>query len=788
MRLQLQDCGEHVLECLQSIEGLEPGDGNSFVAPQKLKKEALDSIVKAIGLLLQPDSPSGNAVNAACTLVLMCEPATRFALIELCPPEWMELLVRSDPAVEGAMGRAFKAAAHEAIHAKDYRQFFELVSGCDTAAASSFGKILPALTEEMVQGFDSDIFVQAMHMTLKSAHELHPHDCLNRLHSLLSIAGNLMEKNPGKALAMKCLIWPALDNLSETSDSIEVKRLQVMALLPELSEELLGGLPGSLLGEVLRLKVDQIMNWPGNEQKVDGLLQLAALFSAIGPELASGLESVIKEALEQWSGDLPPDDEVRTRLTRPEKGEILPVDFRESDFEKALNGGDLSTAARMVRDSWGLSLENRFRDLFEVVSVKLDDVGIDVQKCTATLDEEAAKKRISVVPEMAAVLLRTGWPYGVEIAARILALVDSRRGRFIQLLLREGLGIAGYSLSTQMARALPTLCDGDHSTELGVILESDQGKELVVQALKTDELKRLLIQRFIAGEPSQAGAARMILEKTGMWSEDAAFALLSTDANKLDIHSSALTVALLVLCSGKSEFDFLRENQPSQWVVAHIAMSCFDHGNPSAATVALLFEGLAHRLDLRDWMEADLTRMVGVARRIGAVKLGDQVVQGSDKWAPGWRLLLLASLDSRFCNPEWLAAALAIENSSSFERPPFGKPAETFRFLNALMSARLPGTDTPLFPADLTTGVMRTFLLRNYLAVGRDELMPLPPKEKVRWWKAIALIFNSAAFEIHMPAWVEHAVSALLSDLEAVEKELGHASLARIKKHFNVKS
>ena len=271
MRLQLQDCGENVLACLQSIEGLQPGDGNSLVATQKLNKEAAGSIAKAIGLLLELKPPN---VETACTLVLMCGPAARFALVELCPPEWMDQLVRSDPEVDHAMERAFKAAAHEAIHAKDYRQFFELASGCDIAAASSFSKILPALTEEVVQGFDSDVFIKAMHMKLKSAQELQPHDCLNQLHSLLSIAGNLKEKNPGRSLAMKCLIWPALDNLSGTDGFDEVKTLQVMALLPELSAELLSGLPGRLQGELLCVKVDQIMNWPGNERKVDGLLVL----------------------------------------------------------------------------------------------------------------------------------------------------------------------------------------------------------------------------------------------------------------------------------------------------------------------------------------------------------------------------------------------------------------------------------------------------------------------------------------------------------------------------------
>jgi hypothetical protein len=822
MRLELRDCDERVLACLQGIEGLQPGDGNSLVATHKLSKEAAGSIAKAVGLLLEADPPN---VKRACTLVLMCEPAARFALAELCQPEWMDLLVRSDPKVGHAMERAFNDAAHDAIHAKAYRQFFELVSGCDVTAASSLSKILPALTEEMVQGFDSDVFIKAMNMTLKSAQEAHPYECLHQLHSLLSIAGTLEKKSPGRALAMKCLIWPALNNLFGKCPPDEIGKLQDMALLPELSAELLGSLPGSLQGDLLCVKVDQIMNWPGNEQKVDDLLRLAALYSEIDLELAAGLESAINEALDQWPDDQRPSGEERTQLARPDTSGSLQVDFRQRDFNEAMVAGDLSAAARVIRDSRGLSRENGARALFKAVSARLGEVGIEVHKHTASplIGEEAASKRIAVVREMAVILIRTGEPYDIETAARIFALVDPDPKRFIQLLLREGLGIAGYSLSDQMARALPMLCDGAHLAELAVIVGSHQGQELIAQALidyhlmgfwnvditdsliptlvpridlraalssrrdsteKTAKLEQLLVQHLIAGEPSHAEAARIILVQLGMWFEKDALALLKTYLGEMNVPPFKLTLALLVLCSAKPlpEFDFFLKDGASRYWVTRIVMDCFEHHNPSATTVALLFEGLAHRLDLRNWTMVG-TRLPGVARGMATIKLGGEIVQGIHKWAPGWRSLLLISLDSKFCNPGWLAAAEAVETSSgivgshlrSLKRP------EVHEFLNAMMSVRLPGTDTPLFPADVINNVMRAFMTQHDLAVSPEWIQALPKEQRVRWWKAMVLVFNDLPDEERKRLEVRPAAMALLQSLDEVQEELGAASLAEIK-------
>jgi hypothetical protein len=824
MRLHLQDCGEGVLACLQGIEGLQQGDGNSLVATRKLNKEEAGSIAKAIGLLLKAQPAN---VKTACELVLLCGPTARFALVEFCQPEWMELLVRSDPEVGRAMERAFKDAAGEAIHAKEYRQFFELVSGCDAAAASNLSKILPALTEEMVQGLDSDVFIKAMHMTLKSAQERHLYDCLNQLHSLLSIAGNLEEKNPGRALAMKCLIWPVLDNLYGIVDCRrEVKELQRMALLPELSAELLGGLPGSLQGELLCVKVDQIMNWPGNEQKVDGLLRLAAaLYPQIDRELAYGLQSVIYEALEQLPDDQRPDAEARTQLALPETSEIQQVGFRREDFEEAMVKGDLLAAARVIRDSRGLSRANGARDLFKAVSDKLKDVGIDIQKHTTTraVDEEAARKRISVVREMAVILLRTGEPYGVEIAATILGLVEPGPERFIQLLLREGLGIAGYSLSAQMARALPMLCDGDHSAELAVILGSDAGEDLIAQALidhhlmefwasntavsliptlvpridlraalnrrkdsaeKTSELEQLSIQRLITGEPFHAEAARIILVQLGMWSEKEALALLNAELEGKYTHPSDLTLAVFGLCIVKpSEFDVLLEKEEGRRLIAHIAMDCLEDSDPSDATVALLWGALAHRLRLREWVK-NPARIMKVAMRMATVELGDQVVQGFHKWAPGWRSLVLIKLDPRFRNPEWLAAAVLAENLLPvLPRLRALKPSEIHEFHNAMMSVRLPGTDTPLFPVDAINNITRAFMLEPTL-IDPKWLLALPDEQRMNWWKAMVFFFNSFSDQDGWDFRFERA--ALLQRLGQVQDVLGAAALAEIKGYFHL--
>lgn len=385
---------------------------------------------------------------------------------------------------------------------------------------------------------------------------------------------------------------------------------------------------------------------------------------------------------------------------------------------------------------------------------------------------------------MAVVLLRTGEPHHIETAERIFKLVDPEPKHFIQLLLREGLGIAGYSLSVQMVRALPMLCDGDHLVELAIIMGSNPGQEFVAQ------LEQLLIQRLIAGEPSHGEAARIILAQLGMWSEKDALALLNTGLEKIDLRSPKLPLALLVLCSVKpsSGLDSLLEEDDSRWLITQIAMNCFDDGNPSAVTVALLFEALAHRLDLSDWM-TDPTRILGVAQRMAMVKLDDQVVQGFHEWAPGWKSLLLISLDRRFCNPAWLAAAVAAEASSGIlQRLHSLKRPEAHGLLNAMMSARLPGTDTPLFPAETISYVMRTFMIDHSLAVDPKWIRALPDEQRMRWWKAMVLVFSDLPDEERMRFSVQAAAFALLQSLEEVQKELGVASLAEIKRYFNVKN
>lgn len=831
MRLQLENCGESVLTCLGRIEGLQRGHGNSLVANRMLNKEEAGSIAEAVGFLLEADPPN---VKSACTLVLMCGPAARFALVELCQPEWMDLLVRSDPRVGDAMERAFKDAAGDAILSREYRQFFELVSGCDIKAASSLSEILPPLTEEMVQGLDSDVFIKAMHMTLKNAQK--QYDCLNQLHSLLLIAGNLYKKDPGRALAMKCLIWPVLNELSEICIPGEVEKLQVMALLPELSAGLLGSVPGSLQGDLVCVKVEQIMNWPGNENKVIRLLRHAALYPVIeDPDLASGLESVVNEALNQVPDDQWPGSEVRTELVRPNMSELPQVGLRARDFRKAMDDDkDLSAAARVIRDSLGRSRAENASELFRAISDRLKEVGIDVRKHLVTVPvdetEEAARERISVVRAMAVVLLRTGEPYGVEMAARILALVDPGPERFIQLLLHEGLGIAGYSLSTQMARALPMLCDRDHTVELMVALGSNKGKVLAAEALidhylmgfwdsntavsliptlvpridlratldrrkdsaeETAKLEQLLIQRFIEGEPSHVEAARILLVDLGMWSEKDALALLDAHCRGMDVPPSKLTLALLVLCSAKpsSEFDSLLKDDASRYWVTRIVMDCFEHHNPGATTVALLFEGLAPRLDLRNWTLVR-ARLASVAGRMATIKLGDEVIQGFHTWAPGWKSLLLISLDSRFCNPDWLAAAEAVETSSGIvgSHLRYLKRPEVHEFLNAMMSARLPGTDTPLFSAGVINRVMCAFMTQHDLAVSPEWIKALPKEQRVRWWKAMVLAFNDLPNEERKRFEVQPAGMALLQRLYEVQEELGAASLAEIKRYLDVKN
>ena len=141
-------------------------------------------------------------------------------------------------------------------------------------------------------------------------------------------------------------------------------------------------------------------------------------------------------------------------------------------------------------------------------------------------------------------------------------------------------------------------------------------------------------------------------------------------------------------------------------------------------------------------------------------------------------------LDSRFCSPFWLDAVIAAEEQLDIGPwlRSLTNPAR-HELLNAVMSARLPGTDTTFFAADVINDFMRAFMTHNDLAVHPEWVWALPKEQRARWWKAIAFVFNSLSGNERGLYPVGEAAKALLGRLDEAQEELGDASLAEIRRY-----
>lgn len=229
-------------ECLAKagIESLKVSD-DSVVADTRLGKEAVAPIAKVIGILVDADH-----LMEACTLMRMCKPSIRLALMETCSPDCVDKLTSSkNPEVSKAVDRALILAARYALR-HDLPQFFKLLPLCSPQARAHLYECFPSLTKDMAEDLNEHAFIEAVRITLAWIPELNTHACLAELHSLLSIAGHLEGHNRTWAVWMKCIIQPALQQVHDQAASedeplkfkCKLDELQTMAQLPPLANEM----------------------------------------------------------------------------------------------------------------------------------------------------------------------------------------------------------------------------------------------------------------------------------------------------------------------------------------------------------------------------------------------------------------------------------------------------------------------------------------------------------------------------------------------------------------------
>lgn len=424
--LQLIDCPKEwpaVQRCLTGIAALDVQDSHIAASSKldKRDKEACQGIAKAIGILMD-----ARRFNAACTLMLMCTQSARRGL--LCSNH-IDTLKASVKASDegGAKDRLLSAEARGALRRPDLPKFFQLLPSCSPKARMKLVEMFPPLTMDMVEALKDDTLVEAVRTTLERISKQDTPECLREMGSLLQIAQRLAFEP--RALAMQCIIWPALRavaaRVGSSPGDLELTRLDEMARLPDadLILRLLGDMPASLRREVLRVAVDQA----ANPLVIQG-----------------GMGCMPEVAIEGLRDDSPNRDAA-------------------------------------------------YRPLLKAVHLELAEVGILAQASSFEItkigqkDAELAAKQASVAREMVTVLVMTGEPYYVEAAKTILsaACAEPEHQRAVIQKLIEGLrhGILVDTLESNMVHALPTLCSADASFELDVILAMNEGQKLVAEAV-----------------------------------------------------------------------------------------------------------------------------------------------------------------------------------------------------------------------------------------------------------------------------------------------------------------
>ena len=161
-------------------------------------------------------------------------------------------------------------------------------------------------------------------------------------------------------------------------------------------------------------------------------------------------------------------------------------------LELALRSDHVVTAARLMHNSPDPEFFGR---VFEAILHKLAAAGFKVGQKSLTIDIEKVelagaaaeankRNRTLLAHEMVTALLILDKPRCVDVALSIIQQVDAnpRQQQAFILELCRGLGLELENLRETMLNALPGLCT-KHVFELEIILEMDEGKRLIAQAV-----------------------------------------------------------------------------------------------------------------------------------------------------------------------------------------------------------------------------------------------------------------------------------------------------------------
>lgn len=555
--MQREVCGGHwetVRKCLETVEQLEVRhDEIVLVSKSKLGDEALDSIADAVKVLMDDGCDI-----AASALICMCQPKVLLPLLHKCSADHVaRLMTTRSEDVGKSMDEGLVMAGKGAVRRHEFPEFFQLMSLGSTTAQAELTRTFPLFTKALACAMKEPEFTKAVRITLDGISKLKPDEYQARLHALLTTATDLQKEFPERALTMKCLVWPAVDENAGLVDKFA--ELRGMAWLPALAPELLGRLSAELQSEAPRVALMQAVNGQPDDKKVDRLRELVVLSSELNAQRGMELKLRIMPALialsEQWEIALAASGRSHLELLQPVVVSCLPTlcdadhEF-ELSFISGTNQGQESLAQAAV----------------ECLS------HVHCSDATIASFFTALAHRIDLGPAFS--LLLNGRQLPLDLLIRRMATVQFNNEQLTELAQSLPHWRAGWTSVLLMNLNAAYFLEDDRRTHLAVMMV-----DAVAAGAKPIKGTDDLANPRLSGWVEQALGAMLNVSVAGQ-------PLLSDDALKRVMRAVVKDVPL-----AKSMLDWTEERRPEQKLRLHTAMvvELIDYvGNPAAAKVALL--------------------------------------------------------------------------------------------------------------------------------------------------------------------------------------------------------
>lgn len=751
MRSSCGDQWDRVRKLLAKA-GLNTEKDDCISSPKMVGEQGLPQIAEAIVILVDAE-----CFGAACTLVRMCESKVRLALLTQCRSQCVDRLRNcNDPMIRKSVQRALDAAAQNALGHHDVVQLLGLLPFCSEATSESVKGLFPPLDEDKVKELTNDELAAVLRIVLERIQKMGKDgNWLRELYSILAIAKNPEVCNLPKAMTMMRIISPVLSQLSiETSEVANVEflaKLKRMAWL-ELTPKSFDHLSADELTEVLGIAVELAASSQTTEECVNRVRGLAALSDRIDESAAKALRSTLIRVVLLWL-----------------------VRWSERDYEAYKN----SLQETLTNLELGLR-----PDTFSIRARASVLVGRPASRLSTLADN--FRRAVDTDDLRTAALLIRDCPYP--------EFSNPTRERLSEAVI-EKLAVAGYQAELRPFGFKEMV---EKSTDV----EQEEQRSVALQ---------VAVVLAATGDPECSQFAGTILSIVFPMPEDPEWAIRRMVGEpKPDIVGAIpplIIYALPLLCKAElsPELDVILKMNEGEKLVAKATVDGFLNGKWNNAKEVLLFNALAHRIDLGSALPAIQPAVpleAGGKARIEQVLDGPPLtalrklaswsdfsagqVRHVHRWARGWRLLwIMLTTKTEFLDepaflkePMLLMGAIAIDAAAADGRRggadellhrlkfPWAQEA-----LDAMLQIRV--NDKPLLSDDDLQNVLRAMLSDEQL--GRDMFIWMGqvdnPIRKVELHAQaahalISLAGDSSRCRFYPKRRADHAVSEMVRMFE----------------------